>query len=320
MYRSDSYKLSINRGYIEMELRHFRYFKVVAELQHFHQAADKLCITQPALSNQIKQLEEELKTRLFVRKGRNVKLSESGQLVLQSANRLLNEVELLKESVNEIESGLYGSLKIGVLQSINALYLRHLVAEFDKEHPHISLQIEELSNFDIEQKLSHGEIDIGIGFILDKEYAQFDVEPLFEESWKLLLHHSQSHLAETILNGREHALKAILLSEQFETRRIVDNFFTNNDIKYSNITTVNTISAILSLVENGQSFSILPEAFSVLKQNPKLALFDLNSSLLPPRSIGLLLAKERIQKKTGINFCHLIRKQLLKPNRHYFPD
>lgn len=300
-----------------MELRHFRYFKVVAELQHFHQAAEKLCITQPALSNQIKQLEEELQTQLFVRKGRNVKLSESGQLVLQSTNRLLNEVELLKESVNEIESGLYGSLKIGVLQSINALYLHQLVAEFDKEHPHISLQIEELSNAEIEHKLTHAEIDIGIGFILNKDYTKLEVEPLFEENWKLLLHHSHSHLAEDILTGKEHSLKAILLSEQFETRRIVGNFFAKNKIQYSNITTVNTISAILNLVENGQCFSILPEAFSVLKQNPKLALFDLNSKLLPPRLIGLLLAKDRIQKKTVLNFGQLIRKQLLKRNIHF---
>lgn len=292
-----------------MELRHFRYFKVVAELQHFHRASKKLCITQPALSNQIKQLEAELNTKLFVRKGRNVKLSDSGEFVLSSANRILNEVEQLKETINEIESGQSGSLKIGVLQSINALYLRDLVVAFDKDNPRVSLQIEEMTNQNIEEKLINGEIDIGIGFVLQKEYSKIEFETLFHENWKLLISPDYMDISQDILLGKSHNLKAVLLSEQFETRRIVDQYFSDNQIKYTNKTIVNTISSILSLVENGQCFSILPEAFSVIKSNHKLALFDLNPQL-SPRTIGLLLAKDRMHKKTVQKFSALIREQL----------
>src|SRR5690554_5359266 len=104
-----------------MELRHLRYFCAVAELEHFHKAAERLCITQPALSNQIKQLENELSTKLFLRVGRNVKLSESGEIVLDTARKILNEVAFLKETIHEVESGNQGSLRVGVLQSINTL-------------------------------------------------------------------------------------------------------------------------------------------------------------------------------------------------------
>ena len=292
-----------------MELRHLRYFKVVAEMQHFHRAAEKLFITQPALSNQIKQLEEELNTKLFVRVGRNVKLSESGELVLSAAQRILNEVELLKETVSDIELGQSGSLKLGVLQSINALYLRKLVVEFDREHPNISLQIEEMTNHEIEVNLISGDIDIGIGFILPKDYPKIDTEMLFHENWKLIMPHSHSDLSQAILQGKTHNLKAVLLPERFETRKIVDKYFADNEIKYTNLTVVNSISSILSLVENGHCFSILPEAFSVIKSKHKLALFDLNPPLAP-RSIGLLLAKDRMRKKTAQKFCALIKSQL----------
>lgn len=292
-----------------MEIRHLRYFKVVAELQHFHQASEKLCITQPALSNQIKQLEEELNTNLFNRVGRNVKLTESGELVLSTAKRILSEVERLKEAVSDIESGELGSLRIGVLQSINALYLRDLVIEFDKKHPNISLHVEEMTNQEIEQKVSNGEIDIGIGFILQKEYKNIQFEKLFTENWKLLISPNHADLAPAIMSGQTHDLKAVLLPEHFETRRIVNNYFADNHIQYSNITEVNTISFILDLVESGLSFSILPEAFSVLKSKHRLALFDLEPELTP-RTIGILMTRNGLRKKTAEKFCDLIRQQL----------
>lgn len=292
-----------------MELRHLRYFKVVAELQHFHKAANKLHITQPALSNQIKQLEQELNSNLFERVGRGVKLSDNGELVLASTIKILNEVELLKESVSDIESGQVGTLKIGVLQSINSLYLRSLVAEFDRNNPKISLQIGEMTNHNIEQKVANGDIDIGIGFILQKDYPDIEFEKLFDEDWKLILSPNHASLANDIMAGKPHHLKAILLSEYFETRKIVEKYFTDNKIKYSNVTEVNTISSILDLVEGGASFSILPEAFSALRAQYRLEIFDLNPKL-PPRSIGILVAKNRNRKKTVEKFCELVRNQL----------
>jgi LysR family cyn operon transcriptional activator len=294
-----------------MELRHFRYFKVVAELQHFHKAAEKLCITQPALSNQIKQLEEELDTRLFDRVGRRVKLSETGQLVLTSAVKVLNEVERLKEAVSEMDSGLSGSLRVGVLQSINALYLRDLVIEFDKNHPNISLQIEELTNQQIEQKIASGELDLGIGFILQKDYKNISFEKLFNENWKLVISPQHADLAAAIMGGQPHQLKAVLLPEHFETRRIVNAYFIDNHIQYSNITEVNNISFILDLVESGLSFSILPEAFSVLKSKRNLTLFDLSPEPMP-RTIGILMAENSSRKKTADQFCKIVRNQLAK--------
>jgi len=292
-----------------MELRHLRYFKVVAELQHFHKAADKLHITQPALSNQIKQLEQELNTKLFERVGRGVKLSESGELVLSSAIRILNEAELLKESVSDLESGQAGTLKIGVLQSINSLYLRSLVAEFDRNNPNISLQIEEMTNYNIEKKVTRGDIDIGIGFILNKDYPDLEFERLFDEKWKLIISPTHASLAKKIMAGQSHPLKAVLLSEYFETRKIVDKYFADNQIKYTNVTEVNTISSILDLVEGGASFSILPEAFSALKAQYRLEIVDLDPQL-PPRTIGLLVAKNRSRKRTVEKFCDLVRSQL----------
>lgn len=295
-----------------MELRHLRYFKVVAELQHFHNAAKVLCITQPALSNQIKQLEEELETKLFNRVGRRVMLSESGEAVLSAANQILREVSELTNAISNIEQGNSGHIKVGVLQSINALYIRKIVTEFDRKHSGISLNIMELPNNEIENGVANGTLDIGIGFLLRKNYQNLQFEKLFEEKWKLVLSSESAHFAEDIMIGRKHPLKAVLLPREYETRTIVDAYFVTNKIQHSNITEVNSIAFILELIEAGSSFSILPAIYSEMNLGSKLVAIDLNPAI-QPRTIGLFMDKDKLQKKSVKNFSSLIRS-FLKDN------
>jgi len=295
-----------------MELRHLRYFKVVAELQHFHNAAKILCITQPALSNQIKQLEEELETKLFNRVGRRVMLSESGEAVLSAANQILRQVAELTNAISNIEQGNSGHIKVGVLQSINALYIRKIVTEFDRKHSGISLNIMELPNNEIENGVANGTLDIGIGFLLRKNYQNLQFEKLFEEKWKLVLSSESAHYAEDIMIGRKHPLKAVLLPREYETRTIVDAYFVTNKIQHSNITEVNSIAFILELIEAGSSFSILPAIYSQMNLGSKLVAIDLNPAI-QPRTIGLFMDKDKLQKKSVKNFSSLIRS-FLKDN------
>ena len=292
-----------------MELRHLRYFKVVAELQHFHNAAKILCITQPALSNQIKQLEEELETKLFNRVGRRVMLSESGEAVLSAANQILRQVAELTNAISNIEQGNSGHIKVGVLQSINALYIRKIVTEFDRKHSGISLNIMELPNNEIENGVANGTLDIGIGFLLRKNYQNLQFEKLFEEKWKLVLSSESAHYAEDIMIGRKHPLKAVLLPREYETRTIVDAYFVTNKIQHSNITEVNSIAFILELIEAGSSFSILPAIYSQMNLGSKLVAIDLNPAI-QPRTIGLFMDKDKLQKKSVKNFSSLIRSFL----------
>lgn len=292
-----------------MELRHLRYFKIVAELQHFHNAAKVLCITQPALSNQIKQLEEELGTKLFNRVGRRVLLSESGEAVLSAANQILSEVAELTNAVTNIEKGNSGTIKVGVLQSINALYIRKIVTEFDRQHSGISLNIMELPNIEIEHGVANGTLDIGIGFLLRQNYQNLLFEKLFDENWKLVLSSQSVHYAEDIMMGKKHPLKAVLLPREFETRAIVDAYFVTNKIQHSNITEVNSIAFILELIEAGSSFSILPAIFTEMNLGSKLVAIDLEPAI-PPRTIGLFMDKDKLQKISVNNFSSLIRNFL----------
>lgn len=98
------------------------------------------------------------------------------------------------------------------------------------------------------------------------------------------------------------------MPEYFETRKIVNRFFEANNIGFSQITEVNSISCILDLVESSNSFTILPEAFSVFKARHTLTSHYIRA--IPARKVGILKAKDRTQKRSVIKFQELVLDHL----------
>src|SRR5215468_8981191 len=100
-----------------IELRHLRYFLAVAETSHFTRAAQKLHVTQPTLSHQIRQLEGQLDLPLFDRIGRRVKLTAAGAMLVPHARRVLRELEDAQVALGELHGLKRGELKVGIVQT-----------------------------------------------------------------------------------------------------------------------------------------------------------------------------------------------------------
>src|SRR5215469_9189063 len=113
-----------------MELRHLRYFVAVAQKKHFTQAAEELNLAQPALSQQIQQLERELGLLLLERTSRSVRLTLAGEVFLRRAERILREVELAQQEMQEFAGLKRGRVVIGTLQSLEAFHFSALLARF----------------------------------------------------------------------------------------------------------------------------------------------------------------------------------------------
>ncbi|MDY0746819.1 LysR family transcriptional regulator [Paucibacter sp. R3-3] len=123
-----------------MELRHLRYFLAVAEELHFTRAAARLGIQQPPLSQQIRQLEDELGTKLFRRLTRGVELTESGVFLLKEARLILNQVEHTKAAVQGLARGTSGHIRVGFS---NASYFNpvvsQIICDFRERYPNVVL-------------------------------------------------------------------------------------------------------------------------------------------------------------------------------------
>jgi DNA-binding transcriptional LysR family regulator len=144
------------------ELRHLRYFVVVAEELNFSRAATRLHMAQPPLSVAIRQLEQELGTDLFQRTTREVRLTEAGRALLDGARRTLAEADRAVTAAKRAGAGELGQLRVGFSWSARFETLPALGRSFSAQHPDVQLLTQEMWNADMESALRSGAIDVAI--------------------------------------------------------------------------------------------------------------------------------------------------------------
>src|SRR5271163_1664938 len=124
-----------------MELRHFRYFIAVAEESSLGRAAHRLHVSQPALSQQISDLEDELGLKLFTRNSRGVELTEAGRVFLIGGRRVLVAAKDAAERAQEAAKGERGRLVIGSLGAATVSFLTGVLSRFREEHPLVEISL-----------------------------------------------------------------------------------------------------------------------------------------------------------------------------------
>ena len=145
-----------------MELRHLRYFIMLAEELHFGKAAARLFISQPPLSRQIKELEEELGVILFLRSNKRVVLTEAGQFFLKQVREIFGKIEAARQQTLQIHHSLAGEIRIGYISSVDKGRLGQLIQSLQDEYPYLQTKIFELRTEKQIHALEDGRIDIGI--------------------------------------------------------------------------------------------------------------------------------------------------------------
>ncbi|ABY34034.1 MAG TPA: transcriptional regulator CynR [Chloroflexus aurantiacus] len=290
-----------------MELRQLRYFLAVAEEGHITRAAEKLYISQPALSQQIKLLEEEIGTVLFDRIGRRIRLTAAGEILVAHARRALQELSEAQVAIDELNGLQRGMLRIGVVQTVNAYLMPDLVAAFTNAYPAISLQIEELATRDIEQRLADGDLQIGIGFV-PPETAGVTGEELFSEDLVVVVsrQHPWADLPQLPVQSL-HQQPLILLSTTFCTRRLWDRCTHIAGIQPRVQIEMNTIGSILAAVRQLTLATVLPAM--VLSGQPDLVGIPLVDPT-PRRTVGLLFRHNAYRCAATRAFVAMTRAKL----------
>ena len=181
-----------------MELRQVRYFVAVAETKSLKSAVERLHIAQPALSQSIKLLEEELGSELFVRSRRGMELTSAGHKFLDSSKLILREVERAKERVIQEEDNPSGEVYLALPPSVSTVLSVPLFREVRRRYPNVILHIEEQTRLNLHQAFSSGTLDLALYFHGDEAEGVVH-QPLVDEGMYLVTRYIEgSELPEDI--------------------------------------------------------------------------------------------------------------------------
>lgn len=170
----------------DLELRHLRYFVAVAEELHFGRAAERLHLSQPPLSQQIRRLEEILGYPLFTRTSRSVKLTSAGEILLERARRTLRNVQRDISEIRSVGEGEVGSLNVGFVGSAMLTTLPEIFRKYREAYPRVHLRLYESFTSEVARGLENGTLDAGI--LRDSDVLDtLHVTPLFSEPYVAVL-------------------------------------------------------------------------------------------------------------------------------------
>ena len=175
-----------------MELRHLRYFTAVVQWKGYREASRQIHVAQPAISQTVADLEEELGLKLFSRAKRVAQLTPEGEVFYAEAVRTLAQAELAVETARRAARGEIGRLSIGFLGSATSAFLPELVRKFKVTYPGVKLTLQELTPVQQDAAFEKGEIDIGFTRTLTSEQSRtFSSRVLYRDPMMAVLPRSK---------------------------------------------------------------------------------------------------------------------------------
>jgi LysR family transcriptional regulator, cyn operon transcriptional activator len=243
-----------------MLLRHIRYFKAVVDQGGFTRAAQMLHVSQPALSQQIKELEENLGAQLLDRSGRQVRPTDLGAVYLRYASHVLEQLDEAARAVRDVEDLSIGSLRLGVTPSVAAYLVGPLLQRFRAAYPGITLSIRVAAQEEeIEPALRNDELDLGIGFG-DLPAEDIEATLLHTERLALLVGKGHPLTSKAAVTAAEvAAMPLALLDSSFSTRRGVDRYFRSRRLRPTIAVEANSLLALMQVIRHTGLATILPE-------------------------------------------------------------
>lgn len=245
-----------------MLARQVQYFLAVAEHLSFTRAASALHVSQPALSQQVRQLEESLGTQLFDRSGRSTRLTDAGEVYLRHARAALQALQQGQRALHDVADLSEGLLRLAVTPTFTAYLVGPLVEAFHRLYPGIRLHLRELPQEQMEALLLADELDVGIAF--EQANAQeIEARPLLMETLALVVGDGHPLAGQTTIDARVLGKESlILLGSEFATREQIDRYCRQHAIQPRILMEANAISAVLEVVRRTSLSTLLPAAIA----------------------------------------------------------
>lgn len=243
-----------------MDTQALQAFMAVAENQSFSTAAEKLFLTQPAVSKRIAQLEQQLGARLFDRVGRRVRLTEAGRALLPRARRVLLELEDMGRAISNLTGKVAGTLRIGTSHHIGLHRLPPVLRRFSRQYPEVKLDIHFIDSEEAWEAVLHGELEMGLVTLPPQADPRLSSHIVWHDPLVFMCapEHPLAGLGPLTLDTLT-GYTAILPSPVTFTRRIVEGLFQGREPGLNISMSTNYLETIHMMVSIGLGWSVLPE-------------------------------------------------------------
>ncbi|MCO5316402.1 MAG: LysR family transcriptional regulator [Solirubrobacterales bacterium] len=274
---------------MDIELRHLRYFTAVAEELHFGRAAERLHITQPSLSQQIRKLEGIIGVELFDRTSRAVGLTAAGEALRVHTGRAFEDVDEAVAAARDAAQGIIGNFSVGFVEPVAIGIVPAAVRRFRESHPRVRLKLRELSVPDQIDGLITGALDLG--FVLtDPAHGELMVDHVLEERFVVAVPSGHRLAGRAELAPAEVVTEPLVVIEREGMPGLYDEtvaLVRRNGAEPVIAQRVTGILAVLGLVAAGIGLALLPASVRALR------LSGIEYSGLDPSPISSVMAVRR---------------------------
>jgi DNA-binding transcriptional LysR family regulator len=293
-----------------MEIRVLRYFLTVVREENISKAADVLHITQPTLSRQLAQLEEELGTQLFCRGFRKIILTNEGMLLRRRAEEIIELVDKTSQEILASEEEISGTITIGAGELTSVQTMVELCGNFQKKYPQVKFEFYTATADLVKERMERGLVDIGLLLEpIDMEHFEF-IRLDIRENWVVLMRPDSPLADKTSVTSKDLSGLPLLLPSRLKVQNEVANWFGDAfehlDIRYTG--NLSTNSAVL--VQQGYAYAVVIEG-SVMFWNPEMIVAK---PLSPALTATTAFAWRRNQPfpKVAEKFIEYIKNELSK--------
>ena len=280
-----------------MELHHLRSFREVARERSFTTAAKNLLLTQPAVSQQVKALEVELGERLFDRKGRDVKLTPAGDILLEAAERMFSAADDAARRIRETKTSEEGTVVIACGDTVALYLLPPVLTKFRKRFPKAEVTVRNHGSRRILELLLTEPIDLAVATAPPHLDPAFESAPLLEETLVLALPPDHALAKKGVATLAElEGESAVWLAKPSVTRSIIERGLKATNTRLATAMESGNLEVVKAYVARGFGLTILPAMAVTEDDRRRLAVHPLPAGF-PKRKLVVLRRKDRFQTK-----------------------
>lgn len=251
-----------------MEIQQLEYFKVVAEMQHMTQAAERLNISQPALSKSISNIESVIGVPLFDRQGRSIILNRYGKLFLESVEIILNEYDKAKQEIGSLVMPGFGEVALGFIHTLGMEVVPELMANVPQQYPNMRFTLTQASSYNLLRGLEEGNMDLCLSQKLISKMIELEWTELWSEELFVIVPKQHEFANREFIRLEEIKDEPFISIKRGNAlRHIVDKLFKQAGITMNETFSGEEMHTVAGFVGAGLGVSLIPNIKGINEYN-----------------------------------------------------